>query len=680
MTVTYGFYNSVGGDRKYDATAFGSVFDGIITDGVFLNYGNHLLVSQDTGLNMNVIVASGRAWFNHTWTFNDNNLVLAIDPSEAVLNRIDAVILEVDSSDGVRANSIKVLKGTPASNPVNPTLTNTTTKHQYALAYVRVNAGVTGISYLNITNNIGTVATPFTTALLDTVTIEELYSNWQTQYNQMMADDTAQFDSWFTNLVNQLSGSQVTNLQAQIDAIKANGTDWRLDTSTFSFVSNDAVVSTGVISTPSDKTGVYRRGMRVKYDQVQALTGYWDFNTNSAAQVGSFTPTDTAMTYTAGKFGNAATFNGTTSKIVLTDTALLKPTGEFTLGLWFKTSSAGAYKFLFQSQSHNTLWSGLYLALNTANVLELAIGNNTLSTAAGLTVIAGTTTVTDGNWHQVVVSYKNNYVQIYLDGSLEVAGYTLAPAYAATNYVRIGCQNATGTDSNFMNGQIDDLYLINGYALDGEYIKSKYRAATAQGSGSITVTKKGIITYVSDYSGGITSLTIYGGTDHTLANSTITNFHASSAKVPFGFDPNPDKWSVLYQDNLDQTLNSPTSLVWTNLGSAQLTVPIGSWRLSYSLVLGFLITTAAVGTYGARSTLSTLSNTELDTVLSRGASTTLPIGSNSIANSLSSEKLVTLKNKTTYYLLSVARQTGFTSIINYGTITPTIIKAVSSYI
>ena len=34
MALTCGFYNSVDGDRKYDATQFASLFDGVITDGV----------------------------------------------------------------------------------------------------------------------------------------------------------------------------------------------------------------------------------------------------------------------------------------------------------------------------------------------------------------------------------------------------------------------------------------------------------------------------------------------------------------------------------------------------------------------------------------------------------------------------------------------------------------------
>jgi hypothetical protein len=115
MGVTYGFYNSINGDRKYNATQMSSIFDGIIKDGVFLSIGEALIVSSETG--MTVSVGIGRAWFNHTWTNNDAEILLTVPQSELILNRIDAVVLEVNSGDDVRANSIKIVKGVPSSNP-----------------------------------------------------------------------------------------------------------------------------------------------------------------------------------------------------------------------------------------------------------------------------------------------------------------------------------------------------------------------------------------------------------------------------------------------------------------------------------------------------------------------------------------------------------------------------------
>ena len=122
MSLTYGFYNSLGGDRKYDVLDMSKLFDGVLNDGIFMSIGDALVVTENSG--MVVEVGVGRAWFNHTWTYNDSVLLLTLDPSDLLLNRIDAVILEIDASESVRANSIKIVKGTPATVPVAPVLTN----------------------------------------------------------------------------------------------------------------------------------------------------------------------------------------------------------------------------------------------------------------------------------------------------------------------------------------------------------------------------------------------------------------------------------------------------------------------------------------------------------------------------------------------------------------------------
>lgn len=161
MAIKYGFYNSVGGDRTYDAVDVSSMFDGVITDGVFETIGDALTVLASSGMNINV--GTGKAWFDHTWTVNDSTLALSLSASDLILPRIDAVVLEVNSSNAVRANTIKIITGTPATVPLTPSLTNTQEIHQYPLAYILVSAGASEIVQENITNTIGTVECPFVT-------------------------------------------------------------------------------------------------------------------------------------------------------------------------------------------------------------------------------------------------------------------------------------------------------------------------------------------------------------------------------------------------------------------------------------------------------------------------------------------------------------------------------------
>lgn len=205
MAVTSGFYNSVSGDRKYNALQMSSIFDGIIEDGVYNTIGDHFSVTAGTG--NTVIVGTGRAWFNHTWTLNDADYPVTLEPSEVVLNRYDAIVIEVNGSNAVRGNSIKAIKGTPGSSPSKPSLANGDSNiWQHPLAYVYVPAGSSSILQSNIEYVVGKSECPFVVAAVQSVNIDALVAQWQDE-----------FDSWFDNLETQLSGDVAGNLQNQIN-------------------------------------------------------------------------------------------------------------------------------------------------------------------------------------------------------------------------------------------------------------------------------------------------------------------------------------------------------------------------------------------------------------------------------------------------------------------------------
>lgn len=235
MSVTFGFYNALNHDRTYDAVQMSSIFDGIIKDGIFMSIGTALAVTAGTGLQINVGI--GRAWFNHTWTLNDAILPLYVQEAELVLDRIDSVILEVDSSEEVRANSIKIVKGVPGSVPEHQEMVNTETKHQYRLADIHVEAGTEEITQSDITNFIGTENTPFITGVLETISADMLLAQWQAEFEELYDDVHEQctqlisdveselggfeerFESWFQHLQDELDDNQAAHLQRQIDDI-----------------------------------------------------------------------------------------------------------------------------------------------------------------------------------------------------------------------------------------------------------------------------------------------------------------------------------------------------------------------------------------------------------------------------------------------------------------------------
>lgn len=220
MSVTYGFYNSKNQDRRYDAIQMSSIFDGIIQDGILQHVGTAMVVKESEAMIINVGV--GRAWFNHTWTLNDAPLPLVVPQSEILLNRYDAVVLEVDSREAVRANDIKIIKGTPASNPTKPTMVKTNDRWQYPLAYIYVGAGVTSIRQANITNCVGTSECPFVTAPLDKVEIDDLIAQWQDQWKEFYEKQTTDMEE-----TNKFWKEQWTTwFNAQTEEIQQSYLEW----------------------------------------------------------------------------------------------------------------------------------------------------------------------------------------------------------------------------------------------------------------------------------------------------------------------------------------------------------------------------------------------------------------------------------------------------------------------
>nr|DAR91637.1 MAG TPA: Receptor Binding Protein [Caudoviricetes sp.] len=255
MSVSSGFFNSLNGDRKYNAAQMSAIFDGLIIDGVFASIGTAFAVKAAGGLTVNVGI--GKAWFDHTWTVNDSILPMTAPEAEVLLDRIDAVVLEVNGMESVRENTIKFVKGNPSSAPSRPTLTNEGNVHQYPLCYIYRKYGTAVINQADITPMVGTESTPFVTGILQTISLDELLGKWQDEldrftdarsqevddwiaqeesdftawFNKMKADlqqeqtvldqwiasEQADFLAWYNQMKDQLGGDVAGNLQLEID-------------------------------------------------------------------------------------------------------------------------------------------------------------------------------------------------------------------------------------------------------------------------------------------------------------------------------------------------------------------------------------------------------------------------------------------------------------------------------
>lgn len=246
MAVTFGFYNSVRGDRVYNAEQMSSIFSGIIQDGVFENFpedGQHLVCSKGIGLTM--IVGPGRAWFNDTWTNNDSPLSLTFDAPDNQNDRIDTIALEINKTNSPhtvnagssayvvkgRSNKFVVVKGTPAADPVRAALIRANGIYQYPIAVVRISPS-TPDEIKSYDNVVGVSShTPFIIGAVQSVSSENVLNAWKNEVDQKIQNDLDTYlqddgsklydkiSDYFSHLERRVSSDIETNSRNMIESL-----------------------------------------------------------------------------------------------------------------------------------------------------------------------------------------------------------------------------------------------------------------------------------------------------------------------------------------------------------------------------------------------------------------------------------------------------------------------------
>ena len=198
MAVTYGFFNSVNGDRRYDADDISNYFLKLISNGVFATPSDAMQVQESAG--MTVQVSAGWGFINCKWIDNDAPYLLTLDAADVVLNRIDRVVLRLNASNDVRTMGIVIKKGTPAGDPTAPALTRVTGGiWELSLAQIYIAAGATEITQAEITDErADTSLCGYVTGLIDQIDTTNLFA----QYNSA-------FYAWFNEIKDQVKSTTI---------------------------------------------------------------------------------------------------------------------------------------------------------------------------------------------------------------------------------------------------------------------------------------------------------------------------------------------------------------------------------------------------------------------------------------------------------------------------------------
>lgn len=154
MPEVSGLFNSLAGDRKYNASWFAEYFSNFLTDGIF-NGGTNLQVYA-TGSDYIVRVKVGRAWIQgYYYALKDAERQLVPDAADATNDRIDRIVLRLSVAQAARSITAVIKTGTPAGTPAPPDLEQDLAGsgvYELSLAQVLVGTGVTTIASEAVTD------------------------------------------------------------------------------------------------------------------------------------------------------------------------------------------------------------------------------------------------------------------------------------------------------------------------------------------------------------------------------------------------------------------------------------------------------------------------------------------------------------------------------------------------
>ena len=193
MALKSGFYNamSVGGvyDRRYNADDYKNVFAAFIKDGVRRSGLNDFSVTA-SGLDLSI--KRGYAVCGGRWVNLDADYSLgSVTPPVGDYSRIDSVVLRVDATDPVRAASLILRQGTPASNPQAPAKDTTTGITELVLSHVLVAPSASSVTLTDTRSNAdlcGWVTTPV-------------------GYDEFFVAYDANFEEWFAEKKDKLASA-----------------------------------------------------------------------------------------------------------------------------------------------------------------------------------------------------------------------------------------------------------------------------------------------------------------------------------------------------------------------------------------------------------------------------------------------------------------------------------------
>lgn len=205
-------------DRVYLAESFAKYFASFIGNGIFGGKSSELIVRQKTTPDMSINVMPGQGWINGYWYENTDELSLAIDIADGVLNRIDLIVLRWNNSERVIRLAVK--KGISATNASVPFIQRDADCYELKLAEIYVKAGTVSITQANITDTrLNNEVCGFVHGVVEQFDTTEFGKQIDSFIEQFKTSNEAKMEEIFNELEKIVADNELVALHENVDAL-----------------------------------------------------------------------------------------------------------------------------------------------------------------------------------------------------------------------------------------------------------------------------------------------------------------------------------------------------------------------------------------------------------------------------------------------------------------------------
>lgn len=206
--VTYDELGNPSFDRGVDSGILSDFLHLMFNDGVFPNPSTGLQVISSEN-DMSVVVLPGNCMIQGRMGIEQNERELVFEASGTSYDRIDSVVVRLNTNYDYRDIDLYIVKGTEASTPVAPDLTRTGGVYELRLANVFIAKNTTVVSSERITDTRLTSECGIVTSNPATVDTSSIFNQYQAALNK-----------YLVYVQECIDGTTAGNLQNQIDELK----------------------------------------------------------------------------------------------------------------------------------------------------------------------------------------------------------------------------------------------------------------------------------------------------------------------------------------------------------------------------------------------------------------------------------------------------------------------------